>query len=242
MHNLHPKQQTISVIVPTYNEVANIGPLLDQLTKVLHLHDYQIIVVDDSSPDGTSRIVQQRATLYPRVLLLQRPGKLGLAAAVLDGFNASNGHLVVMMDADLSHRPEDLPTLLLAASQAEIVIGSRYAKGGAIRDWPLHRRFSSRIAGALARAILRLTVTDPTSGFAVFHRHILSRLASGPPPPGFKLTLAALALNPGATVAEVPITFVNRCRGRSKFTPAEVLRFLRLCWQLRATRHLSASP
>ena len=242
MHNLHTKQQSLSIIVPTYNEVANIGPLLDQLTEVLHLHDYQIIVVDDSSPDGTARVVQRRATLDPRVLLLQRPGKLGLAAAVLDGFNASNGHLIVMMDADLSHRPQDLPTLLRAASQAEIVIGSRYVKGGAIRDWPLHRRISSRLAGALARAILRLTVADPTSGFAVFHRHVLSSLASGAPPTGFKLTLAALALNPGATVAEVPITFVNRRRGRSKFTPAEVLRFLRLCWRLRSARPLRPSP
>ena len=119
----------ISVIVPTYNEVDNVEDLIEGLRSVLEGADFQIVVVDDNSPDGTYYAVKQIAERDPQVMPLLRPGKLGLASAVLHGFGASDGKLIVMMDSDLSHRPQDLPELLEAAKESDIVIGSRYVDG-----------------------------------------------------------------------------------------------------------------
>ena len=230
------RSQRISIIIPTYNEAENVGRLLSELGSSLADKDYQILVVDDSSPDGTYRVVEEEAAQNSRVKGIKRPRKLGLASAVMEGFRASDGDLVVMMDSDLSHRPKDLRALLEASEDADIVIGSRYMKGGSIVGWSPFRHLASRSSIWLSKVILGVTVRDATSGFAVFRREVLEHLPSKMNPIGFKLLLEVLLMCPQARVKEVPITFVNRKEGKTKFGVWEVLVFLRLCISLRSKR------
>jgi dolichol-phosphate mannosyltransferase len=141
-----------------------------------------------------------------------------------------------MMDADLSHQPLYLADLLLALSSADIVIGSRYVPGGGVENWPLFRRLASRIASRTARLVVGLKARDVTSGFAAFRRETAEPLLPSLNPRGFKLVVEILARAGKARVAEVPIEFVDRQRGRSKFTAGEAFAFLRLCWDLRRER------
>ena len=228
----------LSVIVPTYNEVENVGLLLEEICSILADWDYQIIVVDDNSPDGTYEVVERMSAANPRIQGIRRPGKLGLGSAVLEGFRASTGDLVAMMDSDLSHQPRDLEALLTAAKEADIIVGSRYVVGGHIQGWSPLRHLASRVATRLSRFILGLSVKDTLSGFAVFRRETLERIAPRLNPIGFKLLLEVLVRSPQAQVKEVPITFVNRSRGRSKFGSGEIFAFLRLCLALRRHRKL----
>jgi dolichol-phosphate mannosyltransferase len=226
----------ISIIIPTYNERQNIVPLIDALGQTLQDRSYEIIVVDDNSPDGTYQAVQEVVAVNPLIKGIRRPGKLGLASAVMDGFRASTGDTIVMMDADFSHRPQDLPRLLAAASDADIVIGSRYIPGGGITGWSPLRHLASRTAIWLSKLILGLRVHDTSSGFALFKRKVLENAAPHLRPAGFKLMLEVLVLSPQARVVETPITFANRRAGKSKFGSSEVFTFLRLCLDLRRRR------
>ncbi len=227
----------VSIVVPTYQERDNVALLCDGLrTALAGLWDYEVIIVDDNSPDGTAEVVRALAAQDSRVRLLQRPGKLGLGSAVTDGFRIAKGDYWLMMDADLSHRPQDAPTLLQALANADIVVGSRHVKGGGIENWPFRRRFVSSTAAAVARRVVGVTVRDPTSGFAAFQRKALEPLLPELNPKGFKLLLEVLAKTPHAHVKEVPILFVDRRYGKSKFTMREVLMFLRLCLVLRGAR------
>ncbi len=226
----------ISVIVPTYNEVDNIEDLIVGLRAVLADVDYQIVVVDDNSPDGTYYAVKQIAERDAHVLPLLRQEKLGLASAVMHGFRASDGKIIVMMDSDLSHRPEDLPALLEAVKEYDVVIGSRYVKGGAIVGMSAYRKLASRVSIRVSKMMLGLPYEDTTSGFAVFRRGALDYVAPKLEPAGFKLLLEVLAKCPEARVKELPITFVNRRWGSSKFGAGEVFKFLGLCYRLRRER------
>ena len=227
----HPQ---VSIILPTYNERENIPELFQGIDASLSgKWTYEIIVVDDNSPDGTAGAVRRLADLYPLVSLLERPHKSGLASAVAAGFNVAKGEHWVMMDADLSHRPDDLPKLLQGLAQADIVVGSRYVEGGRILRWPLRRRVTSRLASAFARLWLNLSVRDVTSGFVAFRKETIAPLLPSLRPKGFKLLLEILARARSAQVVEVPIVFVDRRRGRSKFAVREVVAFLSLCLQLR---------
>lgn len=225
--------QRISIIIPVYNEAENIGLLLKSLTVVLDERDYQIIVVDDNSPDGTHLIVQNTALGNRRIQGIQRPSKLGLASAVLEGFQASDGDIIVMMDADFSHRPQDLTYLVEEVSNADIVIGSRYIEGGSITGWSPFRHLASRTAIWLSKTLLGLTVKDTTSGFAIFKKEILNPIAPEINPIGFKLLLEVLVRSPSALIKESPITFVNRKKGKSKFGVGETIAFLQLLMELR---------
>ena len=221
----------LSVIVPTYNERDNIRPLYQAL--VAAVADFELIFVDDSSPDGTAQEVAALAAEDSRVRLVQRPGKLGLGSAVLCGVEHSRGQVVAMMDADLTHHPADLPRLVAALEGADVAIGSRYVRGSRMVGWPWYRRFMSFGARLVARLLLRLPVRDATSGFAVFRRPVLEGLKDQLNPKGFKLLLEVLARAPELRVREVPITFSERARGRSKMGPGEVKAFLSLLWELR---------
>jgi dolichol-phosphate mannosyltransferase len=192
-----------------------------------------MIVVDDNSPDGTAGAVRRLADRYPAVRLLERPHKAGLASAVAAGFSVAKGEYWVMMDADLSHRPDDLPRLLRGLSQFDIVIGSRYVEGGSISGWPFHRKVASRLASAFGRLWLGLSVRDVTSGFVAFRKEAVAPLLPSLEPKGFKLLLEILARARTARVLEVPISFVDRRHGRSKFSGGEVVAFISLCLRLR---------
>jgi dolichol-phosphate mannosyltransferase len=227
----------ISIVVPTYNERDNVRTLCDGIREYLEPEwDYEIIIVDDNSPDGTHEIVRQLGSEDPRIKLVNRSGKLGLGSAVTAGFAQANGDYWVMMDADLSHSPKDLPNLLHALSVADIVVGSRYVQGGGVVNWPMWRKIVSRGASALGRVIVGLPIRDLTSGFAAFQRSHMEALLPSLSPKGFKLLLEIIAKSGDARVEETPITFVNRQHGSSKASAGEALLFLRLCFEMRNQR------
>ena len=160
--NMSKKEAFVSIVLPTYDERENIGPLLSGIHAELQsMWSFEVIVVDDGSPDGTADVVRSAAAECPSIRLVERPRKLGLGSAVAAGFSIAKGDYWVMMDADLSHRPQDLPILLEALANADIVVGSRYIPGGATQGWPLRRRLMSRAAGMLAQRHLAWTFAMP---------------------------------------------------------------------------------
>jgi dolichol-phosphate mannosyltransferase len=198
-------------------------------------------VVDDNSPDGTADVVRALSTQDSRVKLIHRSGKLGLGSAVVEGFRASVGDVWVMMDADLSHRPQDLPRLLEGLEGVDVAVGSRYVVGGVTEGWSFTRRVGSRGACLLARWWLGLKVRDVTAGFAAYRRGRMEPLLDNLNPRGFKLLLEILVAGKGLSTREVPITFVERAAGSSKMGLRETLTFLRLCWRLRFQKRSNES-
>jgi apolipoprotein N-acyltransferase len=215
------------VILPTYNERPTIEAVL---TGVLEAGPrVEALVVDDGSPDGTGEAVAAVARGEPRVRLVSRSGKLGLASAYLTGFRLAldEGYdLVVEMDSDLSHRPEDLPRLLAGAARYDLTIGSRYVPGGAVTNWSRARLAMSKLANAYTRAALRLPVRDATSGYRVYRREALAALMDGGISSegyAFQVELVHRARALGYSIGEVPITFREREHGKSKLSGAIVV-------------------
>jgi glycosyltransferase involved in cell wall biosynthesis len=210
------------VVVPTYDEAATVGEVITRLLALEEPPD--VLVVDDGSPDGTGRIVETIASVDPRVRLIERPAKAGLASAYLDGFRwalARGYDLVVEMDADLSHVPEELPALLAMTPFADLVLGSRYVPGGSVTNWSRTRRAISRVGNRYAREMLKIPVADATSGFRVYRRALLARLVAGglrSEGYAFQIDFVARTLYGGGIVREVPITFREREHGRSKIS------------------------
>lgn len=234
--NQTAKACKVSIVVPTYNERENVALLCKGIREVLAgSWDYEIIIVDDNSPDGTGNAVRQLMDWDSAVRLLERPAKQGLGSAVVDGFNLATGDYLVMMDADLSHRPDDLPQLLDALSKADIAVGSRYIPGGRTIDWPRHRRLASRCASIVSRVFLGLKVRDATSGFAAFRKETIDPILPELNATGFKLLIEILTTHREVVVKEVPITFVDRLYGKSKMSGTEVLALFRLCLKIRLT-------
>jgi len=226
------------VIVPTYNERANLPSLLDQLLAVPTL---RILVVDDASPDGTGEVADQYASANrARIQVLHRSGKRGLGLSYIDGMYVAlrtDATHICQMDADLSHNPADIPRLLDASAQADFVIGSRYVEGGRIENWPVHRRMLSAFANRYIRAITRMTIRDCTSGFRCWRREALERLplasirSDGY---AFIVELAFDATRAGLRCAEVPITFVERREGASKLSGMVIIESVIVPWRLAA--------
>jgi len=214
---------SIAIIVPTLEEVDNIVPLVEQIeqTKVPF---GEIIFVDDGSTDGTREKIRALATAH-RVRLIERDGaERGLAGAIIAGAYASSADVFVVMDADLSHPPEKIASLLqpLLANQADVVIGSRYIPGGATPGWPAWRRFLSRVASALAYPLTG--VHDSMGGFFAIRRECLLHFASQAA--GFKIAFETLVRGRKTLrVREVPIVFRDRVRGTSKMSLAQAVRF-----------------
>ncbi|WP_232668691.1 polyprenol monophosphomannose synthase [Pseudonocardia sp. TRM90224] len=225
-----PAERAVLVVVPTYNERDNLEPLVSRLRKAVPEAD--VLVVDDSSPDGTGEIADKLAAADDQVSVLHRPGKSGLGTAYLAGFaSALQGEytLVVEMDADGSHASEDLPALLTAASTADLVLGSRYVPGGEVRNWPAHRLVFSRLANLYARTALGVPIADVTAGFRVFRRQVLAELpldAVSSQGYCFQIDMAWRVVRAGFVVREVPITFTERVRGRSKMSMTIVVEAL----------------
>lgn len=224
-----------SIVLPTYNERDTLPGILRRLAAALGSAGIgaEVVVVDDSSPDGTAEASLEAARELPLpVTVVRRPGKAGLASAVLEGVRRSQGEAVVVMDSDGSHPPELIPRLLGALEGgADIAVGSRYAPGGGVRGWPLLRRVLSWGATRIARAAFGLGVRDPVSGFFAARREVLS---AGRPLEGigYKILLEVLVTRPRAQVVEVPYVFVNRARGRSKLGTGEIYNYVRLVGRL----------
>ena len=208
------------VCLPTYNERENLEPMLRALgDKGVH-----VLVVDDNSPDGTGQLADRLAQELDYVSVLHRPAKEGLGPAYIAGFRralADGAELVLEMDCDFSHDPSDVPRLVAAAGDADVVLGSRYVAGGGVRNWGLLRRFISAGGSWYARVLLGIPVRDLTGGFKCYRRRVLETIdldAVHSKGYAFQIETTYRALRAGFRVAEVPITFADREDGVSKMS------------------------
>jgi len=221
----------VVMVVPTYNERDNLAWLVGRLRGAVP--DVDVLVVDDGSPDGTGAVADGLAADDPQVLVLHRSAKAGLGAAYLHGFRVAleAGYDVVgEMDADGSHQPEQLPLLLAALADADLVIGSRWVPGGTVVNWPWTRRMLSLGGNLYARTLLGIPVRDVTAGYRLFRRSALERIDLDTVRSAgyiFQTDLAFRTLRAGLRVVEVPIEFVERVRGESKMSRDVALESLR---------------
>jgi glycosyltransferase involved in cell wall biosynthesis len=212
----------VLVCIPTYDERDNLPETLRRLRQAVPEAD--VLVIDDASPDGTGVIAEELAATDPQVQVLHRAGKAGLGAAYVAGFawGLDRGYeVLVEMDADGSHLPEELPRLLAALHDADVVLGSRWMPGGEVRNWPRSRLVLSRGGNAYVRAALGMPLTDATGGFRAYRAEVLRSLALGTVSSQgycFQVDLVWQAWRAGRRVIEVPITFVERARGKSKMS------------------------
>lgn len=215
------------VCLPTYDERENLEPMLRALGEVLGPED-RVLVIDDNSPDGTGELADRLAAELPYVDVLHRERKDGLGPAYIAGFRhalATDARLVIEMDCDFSHDPNDLPRLIAAAADADVVLGSRYVRGGRVLDWGLLRRAISRAASIYTQVLL-MPVKDATGGFKCFRREVLERIdldAINARGYMFQIETTFQARRAGFRVVELPITFVDRRVGGSKMSRGIVL-------------------
>jgi dolichol-phosphate mannosyltransferase len=216
------------ICLPTYNERENLEPMLNALQSILGADD-RVLVIDDNSPDGTGQVAERLAGRLRNIEVLHRDHKDGLGPAYIAGFRralAEGAELVIELDADFSHDPNDIPRLIEASKNADVVLGSRYVDGGSVENWGVVRRFVSLGGSTYARVLLGTRLRDLTGGFKCFRRRVLETIdldavtAKGY---AFQIELTYRALRAGFTVREIPITFTDRVRGGSKMTRAIVL-------------------
>ena len=213
---------SVCICIPTYEERESLPRTLAAVRRAVP--QAHVLVIDDNSPDGTGTVAEEIAGRDSHVSVLHRPAKAGLGPAYAAGFRWAlerGFDVVVQMDADGSHRPEDLPRLLAALSGADAVLGSRWVPGGTVRNWPRSRQLLSRAANRYVRISLRLPLGDATGGFRAFHRHALERIdLDSLQSEGycFQIDVARQLLASGLRVAEVPIVFLNRELGESKMS------------------------
>jgi dolichol-phosphate mannosyltransferase len=219
-----------SIILPTYNEVENIPVIIPRLCALDPL--FEIVVVDDASPDGTARVARELASRFP-VRVLERSGKLGLASAVIDGVRQlATAPVVVVMDADLSHDERIIPELVASVEAgSDIAIGSRFASGGSTEDY-LYRRFFSWSAKQVARFMLGVRAQDPMSGFFCVKRDRFLAVAPRLKPRGFKILLELLVRMQPKIITGVGFRFRSRQKGESKLTSKIALQYFRMIWDL----------
>jgi len=222
---------TIAILLPTYKEAGNIESLIRKLQQLkLNL---TVTVIDDSSPDGTANIVKKLQNEYDNILLFVRPSKLGLGTAITDGFRLllsqkNKPKYIITMDADYSHNPGDIPKLLHAAEQgSDLIIGSRYCKGGKTMGWHQIRLIISRLANILASATVGIWIRDCTSGLRCYSKEYVRTVLSSLHSQTYEIQIETIkqARLQGFEVKEIPITFMNRKRGKSKLTRAELKSF-----------------
>jgi len=234
------------VIIPTYNEKENIRSVVELVLS--QAPNLDVLVVDDNSPDGTAAIVSDMAKAAPRVNLMSRAGKLGLGTAYIAGFKwgLSKGYAyLIEMDADFSHDPREIPNMLKAIQQADLILGSRYINGVRVVNWPLSRLFLSKGASYYVRIITGLPVHDPTGGFKCFRRRVLEAIeldrvrSNGY---AFQIEMSYNAWMKGFRVREIPITFADRYAGQSKMSGHIVREALWMVWSLAFSHGFRRKP
>jgi dolichol-phosphate mannosyltransferase len=238
--------ERVTVALPTYNELENLPDIAPAITA----QGYRLLIIDDHSPDGTGELANRLAADNPLISVLHRAAKQGLGPAYADGFDralAEGADIVVEMDADFSHDPEDIPRLVAAVREgADVAIGSRYVPGGATPDWPVLRQAVSKTGNLYARIMLGIPIRDATAGFRAFTADALQRLPYGSAEAsgyGFQVEMAWRAVEAGMKVQEVPISFTDRTRGTSKMGPrivAEAMWLVTLWGLARLFRSLTA--
>jgi len=238
MDNVKQGQTQVSIIIPTYNESENIIQVLKSIGE--HLPEgivAETIVVDDNSPDGTGKVVEDyindiRNQSGYDIKIIHRKTKSGLSSAILDGIQHSSGETVVVMDSDFSHPPKIIPQFIeeVKTSKYDIVIASRYTEGGEVSGWSTKRKLISKTATGIAKAGLGVNESDPMSGFFAFNRNILEGIKFDAI--GYKMLLEILVKTKGAKVKEIPYTFTNRTRGSSKLDSSTMFDYVKSVWKL----------
>jgi len=233
------------VIIPTYNERDNLIELTERLLALPLALD--VVFVDDNSPDGTGKLADELTRSHPQISVIRRERKLGYGSAIIEGFRAAlkgDYTWILQMDADLSHDPAAIPALIRAASDHDLVLGSRYIGGVRVIDWEIGRVLLSWMSNGYARAVTRLPVRDITTGFRCFRRQALEALnldqilAAGY---GFQIEVAYRIWRSGGRLTEVPITFYGRQKGISKLSKRMIVEAAVLVWRLRLGRGNHAS-
>ena len=222
------------VVIPTYDEKDNVGPMSE---AVLATPDVELLFVDDNSPDGTGAVIDGLVAANPRVHVLHRTKKEGLGRAYIAGFRKAielGADKIVQMDCDFSHDPKDLPRMI--AEDADLVIGSRYVKGGDTPGWPFKRRLISRAGGIFIRTVTGMPLRDPTGGFKCWKRATLEGLdldtveSAGY---SFQLEMNHRTWKRGFSIREIPIVFTDRVAGYSKITPGIAVESVKIALRLR---------
>jgi dolichol-phosphate mannosyltransferase len=231
----------LSVISPTLNEAECVPHLVEELERALGDIDYEILIVDDNSPDGTWSVAQDISLTHPRVRSIRRMQNPGLGAAVIHGFSDAEGDVLACMDADLQHDPSILGRMLEELEHgADIVVGSRYIDGGGTGEWDRLRRIQSWIANKTAQFLLGVRLKDPMSGYFLIWRKDFSEVREHLNGNGFKILLEILSNLDASKIKEVPYTFRPRTQGKSKLSGRVILQCVHQLWRLCSTsRHLS---
>lgn len=228
----------LSVVVPTYNEVGNLAELMARMAVSLKGIEFEVVFVDDGSPDGTAEVAEALGRTYRNTKVIRRLGRRGLASAVLDSLRYAEGDSLAVMDADLQHPPELLRQMYEALRKGcDLVVASRYVKGGRVQDSTVHRRVVSRAATGLAHMLLPRTskIEDPMSGYFLLKREVIDGARLNPR--GYKLLLEILAKGKWSSVVEIPYTFEPRLWGKSKLGLGEIWDYVRhLCMILGSAR------
>lgn len=232
------KATEVSIILPTYNESKNIRGVLEHIQEYVPKEiSAETIVVDDNSPDGTAKIAEDyfhsiKEKTGHTINVIKRKAKEGLSSAIMSGIKESSGNTVVVMDSDFSHPPHIIPKLIntLRHTGCDIVIASRYVRGGSIQGWPFKRKLVSRIATMIAKKGLGVRQHDPMSGFFAFKRNIITGLKFDAI--GYKMLLEILVKARGVKIQEVPYVFTDRRHGQSKLDASTVLDYCRSVWGL----------
>ena len=238
MANIKQSQAQVSVIIPTYNESENIIQVLKSIGEHLPKDvEIEAIVVDDNSPDGTGKVVEDyiadtRNEAGYSIDIIHRETKSGLSSAILDGIQHSSAETIVVMDSDFSHPPKIIPQLVeeIKTSGYDIAIASRYTEGGEVSGWSTKRKLISKGATGIAKAGLGVNESDPMSGFFAFKRKILEGIKFDAI--GYKMLLEILVKTKGAKVKEIPYTFTDRTRGSSKLDSSTMFDFVTSVWKL----------
>jgi dolichol-phosphate mannosyltransferase len=228
----------ISIILPTFNESKNIIEILKQIKNSLPKNIIsQTIIVDDNSPDGTGKIVEEYIQNFKKITnhtidIIHRTTKTGLSSAIFNGIQKATGETIVVMDADQSHPPQIIPQMIenLKKSHYDIVIASRYVKGGHIKDWTLTRKIISKIATKIAKTFLNIEPKDPMSGYFAFKKNILKN--SKFDLIGYKILLEMIVKTKDAKILEIPYTFTDRKIGQSKLDTKTIFDYLKAVWKL----------
>ena len=228
----------LAIVIPTYNEAETIPSLIKELfEKIKHLVEkLDVLIIDDSSPDGTADIVRGLGEKYEKITVVQRPKKMGLGAAYKEGFRhileKFDSELVLQMDADHSHQPSEIPNMLEKIKNFDFLIASRHVEGSDVIGWGVGRKTTHSIAGAIARICAKIEIKDSTSGFRMFKKKTLERIDFDKiRSDGFAFQIEVLyqLKQLGMKGLEVPTVFVNRTEGSSKMGSSEMLQFITMC-------------
>lgn len=237
--HVSPKQPKYSVLLPTYNERENLPYMVYLLVEALSSVpvDFEIVVIDDSSPDGTLQVAKQLQHAYgEQIVLASRSGKLGLGTAYTHGIKHASGDFIVIVDADMSHHPKFLPAMISRqrTTNCDVVTGTRYVLGGGVCGWTLRRKMVSRVANYIAQVVLDPGVSDLTGSFRLYRRECFDGIMQHMLSKGyvFQMEVIVRAKMLGYAVEEVPITFVDRLFGESKMGTDEIAHYLKGLWTL----------